>query len=174
MMIILIKKVINLLHLLINNGIEINNSEFLYNENKNNCKEIKEELDEEIEEGSITELNKASSDLKKSIKILDKILIYKFPLKYGNITKKKFTKINPNSNEYLFNNEIKLFAFYNKGQVLFKLNNKDFSLDEFVNNFIEEKNKNKIKNNIWEKYSSNHKKINETHGNANKNEVKIN
>ena len=159
-----------LLYLLINNGIEINNSDFLYKKNKSNCKEIKEELDEEIEEESLMDLNKDSSDLKKSIKILDKLLIYKFPLKYENITNKKFTKINPNSNEYLFNNEIKLFAFYNKGKVLLKVKNKDYSLGEFVNSFIKKKNENSLiylqnnrfkMNSGWEKYSRNHKNMNE-------------
>ena len=124
-------------------------------------------------------ITNANDNIKESI--LDKILISEFPLKYGNITNQKFSKINSklNSNEYLFNNELKIYAFYNKGEVSLKLENKEnninkeYTLDEFVNNFVKNRNegknnkselinlqKNKLKINR-EKYSRNHKIMNE-------------
>ena len=184
-----INKKCHLLNLLINNGIEINSSEILYIKKKSNYKEIKEEIKEELEEESVIDKDiKEQNDLNQSItnakddirgSILDKILISEFPLKYGNITKLKFSKINSNSNEYLFNNELKIFAFYNKGEVSLKLENvnnninKEYTLDEFINNFVKNRNegknnkselinlqKNKLKINR-EKYSRNHKIMNE-------------
>ena len=176
-----LSKKCHLLHTLFNNGIEINNSKFLFKKNKNNFKEIKEELNEEIEEESILDEDKEPNEQKDlnisnnniNENILDKILINEFPIKFGNLTNKKFIKIN--SNEYLFNNEIKLFAFYNKGEVLLKLKdnlNKEYSLDEFISEYEKNNNKNynnlinlqknKFKINIcWEKYSRNHKIISE-------------
>ena len=176
-----LSKKCHLLHILFNNGIEINNSKFLFKKNKNNFKEIKEELNEEIEEESILDEDKEPNEQKDlnisnnniNENILDKILINEFPIKFGNLTNKKFFKIN--SNEYLFNNEIKLFAFYNKGEVLLKLEdnlNKEYSLDEFISQYEKNNNKNynnlinlqknKFKINIcWEKYSRNHKIISE-------------
>ena len=176
-----LSKKCHLLHILFNNGIEINKSKFLFKKKKNNFKEIKEELNEEIEEESILDEDKEPNEQKDlnisnnniNENILDKILINEFPIKFGNLTNKKFFKIN--SNEYLFNNEIKLFAFYNKDEVLLKLEdnlNKEYSLDEFISYYEKNNNKNynnlinlqknKFKINIcWEKYSRNHKIISE-------------
>ena len=176
-----LSKKCHLLHTLFNNGIKINNSKFLFKKKKNNFKEIKEELNEEIEEESILDEDKEPNEQKDlnisnnniNENILDKILINEFPIKFGNLTNKKFFKIN--SNEYLFNNEIKLFAFYNKGEVLLKLKdnlNKEYTLNEFISYYEKNNNKNynnlinlqknKFKINIcWEKYSRNHKIISE-------------
>ena len=191
-----INKKLHLLHLLINNGIEINHTEFLYKNNKTDLKEIKQkikqELEEVLEEESIIdeekELNEKNFKSKTIIinnnneNILDKILISEFPLKYGNITDNKFIKINPDSNEYLFNDKMKIFANYKRGEVLLKYEDKEYTLDEFVNNFIRNKKENlsekrkkninynnlinlqnnKFKMNIsWERFSRNHKNKND-------------
>ena len=189
-----INKKFYLLHILINNGIEINNTEFLHKNNKTDFKEIKKELEEVIEEETYIDEEKESNDqnfisrtaiidnININENILDKILIYEFPLKYGNITNKKFIKNKPNSNEYFFNNEIKIFAYYNKDEILLKLENKEYSLDEFINNFIKNKKenssgkrkknsnynniiniqKNKLKKNIsWKRFSRNQKNKND-------------
>ena len=191
-----INKKLHLLHLLINNGIEINHTEFLYKNNKTDLKEIKQkikqELEEVLEEESIIdeekELNEKNFKSKTIIidnnneNILDKILISEFPLKYGNITDNKFIKINPDSNEYLFNDNMKIFANYKGGEVLLKYEDKEYTLDEFVNNFIRNKKENlsekrkkninynnlinlqnnKFKMNIsWERFSRNHKNKND-------------
>ena len=191
-----INKKLHLLHLLINNGIEINHTEFLYKNNKTDLKEIKQkikqELEEVLEEESIIdeekELNEKNFKSKTIIidnnneNILDKILISEFPLKYGNITDNKFIKINPDSNEYLFNDKMKIFANYKGGEVLLKYEDKEYTLDEFVNNFIRNKKENlsekrkkninynnlinlqnnKFKMNIsWERFSRNHKNKND-------------
>ena len=178
-----------LLHILINNGIEINNTKFLLKKKINNCKEIKEELNEDVEEESVIDKDKQPNEQKDSNisnndlseNILDKTLINEFPIKFGNLTNKKFLKIN--SNEYLFNNEIKIFAFYNNGEVILKLEdnlNKKYSIDKFVSDYeknkIEHNSENKTKNfsnlinsqknkfkinTCWEKYSRNHKIIGE-------------
>ena len=167
-----IQKKKQLLVLLINNGIEINDMDFLYqpktatnkkNEinNKYNCKEIKEEIEEEEEEDN-EENDEDKEDPKLNISviykndnIIDKILIEDFPKKYENITDKKFIKLGPN--EYLFNNELKIFAFYKDDEVFLQIENdnnnnnnnssydsynKEYSLDEFVSKYAKKKNNN--------------------------------
>ena len=183
-----------LLHLLIKNDIEINNCDFLYKninkkekEKENNIKEIKEELEEEEESLFNKETNEHINNYDKSSlyinennknDIIEKILISDFPLKYGNITNKRFIKIK--SNEYSFNNEFKILAFYNDDKIILKIKakkdciNKEYSLDKFVSIFIKNNNiyeenieekptilqNNKNKTNIsYEKNSRNHKII---------------
>ena len=175
-----VNKKSHLLNLLINNDIEINSDdEFLIKKEKNNFKEIKEELIEE----SIIEYDKETNEQADNIKenIIDKILISEFPLKYGKITNKKFIKVN--SNEYLFNNEIKVIASYINNKILLKVENKEFTLDEFVSYYAKEKNdknKNNIINNMqrnkknifWEKYSRNFRNNLLLEDNLNKNGFK--
>ena len=57
-----INKKFYLLHILINNGIEINNTEFLHKNNKTDFKEIKKELEEVIEEETYIDEEKESND----------------------------------------------------------------------------------------------------------------
>ena len=154
--------------LLINNGIAINNSKnFNIKLKKNNilnelnkkykCKEIKEEIEEEKEDNEEDEMeeNKLNISIiyKNDNNIIDKILINDFPIKYKNITDKKFEKLS--SNEYIFNNEIKVFAFYkddkvflqNQNESLYDSLDNDYSLDEFILRYIKNKDKLNTKNN---------------------------
>ena len=165
----------HLLFLLLSNGIEINNINFYYFKEKSNnkineinskykCKIIKEEIEEEEEEEEEENNDDDNEEekekklnisivYKNDINIIDKMLINDFPKKYKNITDKTFSKLS--SNEYLFNNEIKVFAYYKDEELILQLENnnsnsnsydnysKEYSLDEFISQYI--KNKNKIK-----------------------------
>ena len=162
----------HLFFILINNGIGVNNFDYFYSKLRNNdklneinkkykCKEIKEEIEEEREENEEEEIeeNKLNiSIIYKRDNILDKILINDFPNKYKHITDKKFIKTS--SNEYIFNNEIKVFAFYKDDRVYLQIENEsiydscdnEYSLEEFISKYI--KNKDKLTANKKEKYLS--------------------
>ena len=157
----------HLFFLLINNGIEINNKNIinlkLKDNNKKNeinnkyrIKEIKEEIEEEENDEEESEEKKLNiSIIYKKDNIIEKLLINDFPLKYNNITDKKFVKLS--YNEYIFNNEIKVLAFYKDDKVFLQIendniinysndNDNEYSLDEFVSKFVKNKdilNKNK-------------------------------
>ena len=157
-----IQKKKQLIFLLINNGIEINNIIYFCPKvininkrdeinNKYNFKEIKEEIEEEEEEDNEEddeqkeEKNINISIVYKNDNIIDKILIEDFPIKYKNITEKKFVKLG--SNEYMFNNEIKLFAYYKDEEVYLQIENdnsydsyKEYSLEEFISKYVKNKN----------------------------------
>ena len=152
-----------LLFLLLSNEIELNNINFYYSglkfnnklneiSDKYKCKEIKEETENEEEDNNEDEKEKKLNiSIKyKNDNIIDKILLYDFPNKYKNITDKKFIKLN--SNEYIFNNEIKVYAYYKDEELILQKSNndssydiysKEYSLDEFISEFIKNKNKNK-------------------------------
>ena len=161
----------HLLFLLINSGIEMNNINYFYSNlkkgdklsqinNKYKCKEIKEETeeenDEEEEENDEKSLNISITYKTDNANNIDKKLIEEFPLKYNNITDKTFVKLG--SNEYLFNNDIKVFAFYKDEKVFLQIennnsidsNDNEYSLEEFIEKYI--KNINKFTKN--KKYSS--------------------
>ena len=190
----------NLLLLLMNYDIEIKDHNFLYLDLKNvkekkreinnkYCKEIKEEIEEEEENDDNDDEEEKKLNIsivyKNKSNILDKILINDFPLKYSNITDKKFKKLG--ASEYIFNNDIKVFAYYKEDEVFIQIDDdnsfdsyKDYTLDEFVskyiknklnrkNNFISILDKSNIKkkktrksNICKEKYSRNHKIINDS------------
>ena len=156
-----IQKKRELFFLLINNGIEINNIDYFCPKvihinkrdeinNKYNFKEIKEEIEEEEEEDNEGDDEQKEEKINISIvykndNIIDKILIEDFPIKYKNITEKKFVKLG--SNEYMFNNEIKLFAYYKDEEVYLQIENdnsydsyKEYSLDEFISKYVKNKN----------------------------------
>ena len=163
-----------LLRLLINNGIEINRNDFLYKKKKENFKEIKKEKEKEEKSILNKEINGHNNNKDNSLlnknennknDIIERILISEFPLKYGNITNKKFIKIK--SNEFSFNNEFKILAFYNNNKIILKIKakkdciNKEYTLDEFVSVFIKN-------NNIYEEEGKNNNKLTNLKNNTKK------
>ena len=149
-----------LFFLLINNGIAVNNLEHFYTKLRKNdklneinkkykCKEIKEEIEEEKEENEEEENKLNISIIYKKDNILDKILIIDFPNKYKHITDKTFVKTS--SNEYIFNNEIKVFAYYKDDKVFLQIEKEnesiydsydnECSLDEFISKYTKNKDK---------------------------------
>ena len=150
----------HLFFLLINNGIGVNNLNYFYTKLRKNdklneinkkykCKEIKEEIEEEKEENEEEENKLNISIIYKKDNILDKLLINDFPNKYKHITDKTFVKTS--SNEYIFNNEIKVFAYYKDDKVFLQIENEndsindsydnECSLDEFISKYIKNKDK---------------------------------
>ena len=163
----------HLFFLLINNGIEINHINIINHKIKDNnkkneinnkyrIKEIKEEIEEEENDEEESEEKKLNiSIIYKKDNIIDKLLLNDFPIKYNNITDKKFVKLS--YNEYIFNNEITVFTYYKDDKIFLQIendnntndsndNDNEYSLDEFVSNFI--KNKDISNNNNDKKYLS--------------------